>query len=306
MLRMAVLSFAATDRKYLEKPCNWLDANTTTMRTLSANCEIGVGFLLLFLLIASQKNFIQLLAYWQLLKLMFHAPTTAYFHRAIWSRIGAKVARSSKNRKGSSRTRVEEKEVLQFLEEGDLSPKQLAPILEQAEQLKASPTSSSFDQSYEIKEMDKEESKARAMPTSPPSLVQDVPILQVPPEQTKTFEPRVRKQPTQVGAQVQIDSEMQEQEREEDGIKGMTQPSSQPKATLTEIIPIEVLDVENTPSDQPHEVKNYVSSRPSFHNVEERMGPSHKMQNKFKEMEYVKAPDDVLDSSISKADALGD
>ncbi|MCO5586632.1 hypothetical protein L7F22_040573 [Adiantum nelumboides] len=82
---------ASIYRKYLEKPCKWLDANTTTMRTLSANCEIGVGFLLLFLLIASQKNFIQLLAYWQLLKLMYHAPTTAYFHRAIWSRIGAKV-----------------------------------------------------------------------------------------------------------------------------------------------------------------------------------------------------------------------
>ncbi|KAI5062369.1 hypothetical protein GOP47_0022908 [Adiantum capillus-veneris] len=58
-------SNASIYRKYLEKPCKWLEANTTTMRTLSANCEIGVGFLLLFLLFSPQKNFIQLLAYWQ-------------------------------------------------------------------------------------------------------------------------------------------------------------------------------------------------------------------------------------------------
>eukprot|EP00250_Pteridium_aquilinum_P026547 c33174_g1_i1 orf=66-1076(+) len=78
-------------RKYLEKPCRWLELNTATVRTLSANCEIGLGFLLVFLLLAPQKNFIQLLVYWQLLKLMYHAPTTASFHRTIWSRIGVKV-----------------------------------------------------------------------------------------------------------------------------------------------------------------------------------------------------------------------
>lgn len=84
-------SNASIYKKYLEKPCKWLDANANTVRSLSANCEIGVGFLLVFLLLAPQKNFVQLLAYWQLLKLMYHAPTTAYSHRAVWSHIGTKV-----------------------------------------------------------------------------------------------------------------------------------------------------------------------------------------------------------------------
>lgn len=78
-------------RKYLGKPCQWLEANTATMCTLSANCEIALGFLLVFLLLAPQKNFVQLLVYWQVLRLMYHAPTTASFHRTIWSRIGVKV-----------------------------------------------------------------------------------------------------------------------------------------------------------------------------------------------------------------------
>lgn len=78
-------------RKYLGRPCQWLDANTATMQNLSANCEIGLGFLLVLLLLAPQKNLVQPLLYWQLLKLMYHAPTTASFHRTIWSRIGAKA-----------------------------------------------------------------------------------------------------------------------------------------------------------------------------------------------------------------------
>lgn len=78
-------------KKYLEKPCQWLETNSATLRMLSANCEIGLGFLLLFLLITPQRNLIQLLVYWQLLKLMYHAPTTATAHRNTWSRIAMRV-----------------------------------------------------------------------------------------------------------------------------------------------------------------------------------------------------------------------
>ncbi|KAH7284903.1 hypothetical protein KP509_33G002000 [Ceratopteris richardii] len=78
-------------RKYLDNLCKWVDANQSTVSMLSANCEIGVGFLLVFLLLSPRKNFVQVLAYWQLLKLMYHAPATAYFHRSIWSHIGTRV-----------------------------------------------------------------------------------------------------------------------------------------------------------------------------------------------------------------------
>lgn len=78
-------------KKYLEKLCRWLEANSATLRVLSSNCEIGLGFLLLFLLLTPQRNLIQLLVYWQLLKLMYHAPTTASSHRSSWSMIGMRV-----------------------------------------------------------------------------------------------------------------------------------------------------------------------------------------------------------------------
>ncbi|KAH7430881.1 hypothetical protein KP509_08G018600 [Ceratopteris richardii] len=78
-------------RKYLDNLCKWVDANQSTVSMLSANCEIGVGFLLVFLLLSPRKNFVQVLAYWQLLKLMYHAPATAYFHRSIWSHIGTRL-----------------------------------------------------------------------------------------------------------------------------------------------------------------------------------------------------------------------
>lgn len=37
-------------RNYLYKPCVWVDSNTYTLHTVSANSEIGLGFLLIFLI----------------------------------------------------------------------------------------------------------------------------------------------------------------------------------------------------------------------------------------------------------------
>ncbi|GMI74039.1 hypothetical protein like AT3G02420 [Hibiscus trionum] len=78
-------------RKYLEDPCLWVESNTTTLSILSSHAEIGVGFLLLVSLFSWQRNIIQTFMYWQLLKLMYHAPVTAGYHQSVWAKIGRTV-----------------------------------------------------------------------------------------------------------------------------------------------------------------------------------------------------------------------
>ncbi|CAN8269762.1 unnamed protein product [Cochlearia groenlandica] len=78
-------------RKYLEKPCVWVESNTTTLNILSSQAEIAIGFLLIISLLSWQRNIIQTFMYWQLLKLMYQAPVTAGYHQSTWSRIGRMV-----------------------------------------------------------------------------------------------------------------------------------------------------------------------------------------------------------------------
>ncbi|XVF20507.1 hypothetical protein REPUB_Repub12eG0006500 [Reevesia pubescens] len=78
-------------RKYLEDPCVWVESNTTTLSILSSHAEIGLGFLLIFSLFSWQRNIIQTFMYWQLLKLMYHAPVTADYHRSVWVKIGRTI-----------------------------------------------------------------------------------------------------------------------------------------------------------------------------------------------------------------------
>ncbi|KAH6826881.1 dihydroflavonol 4-reductase/flavanone protein [Perilla frutescens var. hirtella] len=75
-------------RKYLEDACIWVESNTTTLSILSSQAEIGLGFLLIISLLSWQRNIIQAFMYWQLLKLMYHAPATGSYHRSAWSNIG--------------------------------------------------------------------------------------------------------------------------------------------------------------------------------------------------------------------------
>ncbi|GMH04293.1 hypothetical protein Nepgr_006132 [Nepenthes gracilis] len=79
-------------RKYLEEPCVWVESNTTTLSILSSNAEVGLGFLLIISLFSWQRNIIQTFMYWQLLKLMYHAPVTAGYHQSVWSKIGRSVS----------------------------------------------------------------------------------------------------------------------------------------------------------------------------------------------------------------------
>ncbi|KAF9684078.1 hypothetical protein SADUNF_Sadunf04G0080200 [Salix dunnii] len=74
-------------RKYFEDPCVWVESNTTTLSILSSHTEIGLGFLLIVSLFSWQRNIIQTFMYWQLLKLMYHAPVTAVYHQSVWSKI---------------------------------------------------------------------------------------------------------------------------------------------------------------------------------------------------------------------------
>ncbi|KAK9067133.1 hypothetical protein SSX86_014458 [Deinandra increscens subsp. villosa] len=78
-------------RKYFEELCVWVESNTTTLNILSSQSEIGVGFLLIISLLSWQRNIIQTFMYWQLLKLMYHAPVTAGYHQSVWSKIGRVV-----------------------------------------------------------------------------------------------------------------------------------------------------------------------------------------------------------------------
>ncbi|KAJ6845436.1 uncharacterized protein M6B38_286935 [Iris pallida] len=75
-------------RKYLEEPCLWVEANTTTLSILTSNAEIAMGFLLVISLLSRQRSILQTFMYWQLLKLMYHAPATAGYHQIVWAKIG--------------------------------------------------------------------------------------------------------------------------------------------------------------------------------------------------------------------------
>ncbi|KAJ1284495.1 hypothetical protein BS78_03G208900 [Paspalum vaginatum] len=78
-------------RTYLEQPCTWVEANTTAVHFLRCNAEILLGFLLILSLFSRQRNAMQTFMYWQLLKLMYHSPFTAGYHRAIWLKIGRTI-----------------------------------------------------------------------------------------------------------------------------------------------------------------------------------------------------------------------
>ncbi|WOL11759.1 hypothetical protein Cni_G20523 [Canna indica] len=74
-------------RQYMEQPCLWVEANGTTLNILSSNTEIALGFLLIISLFSWQRSIIQTFMYWQLLKLMYHAPCTAGYHQSVWATI---------------------------------------------------------------------------------------------------------------------------------------------------------------------------------------------------------------------------
>ncbi|KAA3458397.1 transmembrane protein 33-like protein [Gossypium australe] len=78
-------------RKYLEDPCVWVESNNTTLSILSSHAEIGLGWLLLVSLFSWQRNIVQTFMYWQLLKLMYHAPVSAGYHQSVWAKIGRTI-----------------------------------------------------------------------------------------------------------------------------------------------------------------------------------------------------------------------
>ncbi|BBN18868.1 transmembrane protein 33 [Marchantia polymorpha subsp. ruderalis] len=78
-------------RKFLAKPCALVEANTVAIRSLSANVEVGLGFLLIFMVVTPQRNLVQTLVYWQLLKLKYQSPTSSTYHRNAWTKLSARV-----------------------------------------------------------------------------------------------------------------------------------------------------------------------------------------------------------------------
>ncbi|KAF5203125.1 transmembrane protein 33-like protein [Thalictrum thalictroides] len=80
-------SRATLYRKYFEEPCLWVESNTTTLSILTSHAEIGMGFLMIISLLSQNRNFLQTIMYWQLLKLMYHAPVTAGYHQKMVSQV---------------------------------------------------------------------------------------------------------------------------------------------------------------------------------------------------------------------------
>ncbi|KAL3678381.1 hypothetical protein R1sor_021337 [Riccia sorocarpa] len=78
-------------RNFLAKPCTLVESNTLAIRQMSANVEVGLGFLLIFNVLTPQRNLIQALVYWQLLKLKYQAPASSANHRQAWSQLSSRV-----------------------------------------------------------------------------------------------------------------------------------------------------------------------------------------------------------------------
>ncbi|KAL2610049.1 hypothetical protein R1flu_028622 [Riccia fluitans] len=78
-------------RNFLAKPCTLVESNTVAIRQMSANVEVGLGFLLIFNVITPQRNLVQTLVYWQLLKLKYQSPVSSANHRQAWSQLNNRV-----------------------------------------------------------------------------------------------------------------------------------------------------------------------------------------------------------------------
>ncbi|KAG0499097.1 hypothetical protein HPP92_003407 [Vanilla planifolia] len=78
-------------RRYLQKGCQWVEANPSTLSLLCSNVEIALGFLLIISLVSWHRSILLTFMYWQLLKLMYHAPTTGGHHRSVWAKIGRAI-----------------------------------------------------------------------------------------------------------------------------------------------------------------------------------------------------------------------
>ncbi|KAI0516181.1 hypothetical protein KFK09_008853 [Dendrobium nobile] len=77
--------------KYLDKTCRWVDVNITTIRILSSNAEVALGFLFIISLFSQRRSIIHTFMYWQLLKLMYNVPATCSYHQTVWSTINRTI-----------------------------------------------------------------------------------------------------------------------------------------------------------------------------------------------------------------------
>lgn len=78
-------------QQYLEKGCRWIERSRVELQGAATSTEVSLGFLFVFFLLTPSRSLLPTLLYWQLLKLKYHSPASAYLHRATWTGIGAKV-----------------------------------------------------------------------------------------------------------------------------------------------------------------------------------------------------------------------
>ncbi|KMZ59439.1 hypothetical protein ZOSMA_68G00260 [Zostera marina] len=78
-------------RRYLDKTCLWVETNTSTINNFNSNAEIALGFLLILALFSWQRDIIQTVIYWNLLKFMSRSPCSMGYHQCAWARIGRTV-----------------------------------------------------------------------------------------------------------------------------------------------------------------------------------------------------------------------
>lgn len=78
-------------QSYLEKACTWLITNKTQVNLFAANMEISLGFLVIFFLFTPQRNILLIFFYWQILRLEYHSPASAWYHRQVWTQLERQV-----------------------------------------------------------------------------------------------------------------------------------------------------------------------------------------------------------------------
>lgn len=78
-------------QSYLEKACTWLIQNKTQVNLFAANMEISLGFLVVFFLFTPQRNILLIFFYWQILRLEYHSPASAWYHQQVWAQLGRQV-----------------------------------------------------------------------------------------------------------------------------------------------------------------------------------------------------------------------
>eukprot|EP00271_Cylindrocystis_brebissonii_P001888 TRINITY_DN1220_c1_g1_i1.p1 TRINITY_DN1220_c1_g1~~TRINITY_DN1220_c1_g1_i1.p1 ORF type:complete len:366 (-),score=71.58 TRINITY_DN1220_c1_g1_i1:1052-2149(-) len=76
---------------YFRQPCLWLQQNRAAVEAMSAGSEISLGFMLIFFMLTPARSVLQMVLFWQILKLKYHSPSSQWAHRQAWTAVEQRV-----------------------------------------------------------------------------------------------------------------------------------------------------------------------------------------------------------------------